>query len=90
MVARYGMINGRCPKSFLRLAITIIDKQETAAVEPVALQTIDDASESIYFLKKNRDVIHQKAFAIVKEGCQDRSKFFPSDFPTSIFVLDDV
>jgi len=53
----------------LCFSIPIIDKEETAAVEPETLQAVDDTSEGIELLEKDRNLPDEETLPIVQEGC---------------------
>lgn len=84
------MLEGTRPERFLCLSISVIDKEETAAIEPEAFQAVNDPSESIKLLEKDRNLPDEKTFAIVQEGCQYRFKFSGFYVAAHVLVLCDV
>ena len=71
----------------MRLAVAVVDHEEAAAVEAIALQSIDDPRQRVELAQDDRDLIDEKALAIVEKGRHDTWEVFRADLASLVFVL---
>lgn len=83
-------LEDRGAQDVLGPAVAVVDHEQAAAVEPVALESIDDARERIELAEDDGDLVGEEPLAVVQEGREDAREVFGADFAPFVFVLSDV
>src|SRR5258708_23947147 len=87
---RTGRLKQSLAIRLLRLMVAIVDEEQTATIEPIALQTVDDLGETIELVKQNRDMIHEKMVAIKEELGQMRREIIRTNISADVLILRDI